>query len=422
MGKRGGWRHSPLFHNGGNKVKKTVCSVLLAITITCIYITNAVAEESINIEEIKKSGQMQITREYRDKYGRAVRMNIIPIIPNVMNVPIISIENFNIAEECIIDVIDNGSTTVIDDGSSICYTETNGENVRKIWIPSKKNLSYESESYNDISIQIKNNKEERKKTSEVKDVKSVYKMPNEIDYDYKYLDASNLTISSLLENAENEVNSILKDMNLELELYRFGIVFDNPEYYNLQIRQKLCGIPILGSISDSTMDLNIDNSGFTIPNEWKKRKHLWGEFDFPNWELKASDGKLFIACKPLKKGTVMVEDVPLCSVDNVIKEIEKYIYSGNIRNVYALRFGYCCFQNENENIVLFPVWQIECDYLYIPKKEILEYEYVVDQPVFSRKYYRTMYINAQTGNFLDPSILKENLFNCPKVITWNDVK
>ncbi len=402
-------------------MKKTVCSVLLAITITCISITNAVAEESINIEEIKKSGQMQITREYRDKYGRAVRMNIIPIIPNVMNVPIISIENFNIAEECIIDVIDNGSTTVIDDGSSICYTETNGENVRKIWIPSKKNLSYESESYNDISIQIKNNKEERKKTSEVKDVKSVYKMPNEIDYDYKYLDASNLTISSLLENAENEVNSILKDMNLELELYRFGIVFDNPEYYNLQIRQKLCGIPILGSISDSTMDLNIDNSGFTIPNEWKKRKHLWGEFDFPNWELKASDGKLFIACKPLKKGTVMVEDVPLCSVDNVIKEIEKYIYSGNIRNVYALRFGYCCFQNENENIVLFPVWQIECDYLYIPKKEILEYEYVVDQPVFSRKYYRTMYINAQTGNFLDPSILKENLFNCPKVITWNDV-
>lgn len=402
-------------------MKKTVCSVLLAITITCISITNVVAEESINIEEIKKSGQMQITREYRDKYGRAVRMNIIPIIPNVMNVPIISIENFNIAEECIIDVIDNGSTTVIDDGSSICYTETNGENVRKIWIPSKKNLSYESESYNDISIQIKNNKEERKKTSEVKDVKSVYKMPNEIDYDYKYLDASNLTISSLLENAENEVNSILKDMNLELELYRFGIVFDNPEYYNLQIRQKLCGIPILGSISDSTMDLNIDNSGFTIPNEWKKRKHLWGEFDFPNWELKASDGKLFIACKPLKKGTVMVEDVPLCSVDNVIKEIEKYIYSGNIRNVYALRFGYCCFQNENENIVLFPVWQIECDYLYIPKKEILEYEYVVDQPVFSRKYYRTMYINAQTGNFLDPSILKENLFNCPKVITWNDV-
>lgn len=402
-------------------MKKTVCSVLLAITITCISITNAVAEESINIEEIKKSGQMQITREYRDKYGRAVRMNIIPIIPNVMNVPIISIENFNIAEECIIDVIDNGSTTVIDDGSSICYTETNGENVRKIWIPSKKNLSYESESYNDISIQIKNNKEERKKTSEVKDVKSVYKMPNEIDYDYKYLDASNLTISSLLENAENEVNSILKDMNLELELYRFGIVFDNPEYYNLQIRQKLCGIPILGSISDSTMDLNIDNSGFTIPNEWKKRKHLWGEFDFPNWELKASDGKLFIACKPLKKGTVMVEDVPLCSVDNVIKEIEKYIYSGNIRNVYALRFGYCCFQNENENIVLFPVWQIECDYLYIPKKEILEYEYVVDQPVFSRKYYRTMYINAQTGNFIDPSILKENLFNCPKVITWNDV-
>lgn len=402
-------------------MKKTVCSVLLAITIACISITNAVAEESINIEEIKKSGQMQITRECRDKYGRAVRMNIIPIIPNVMNVPIISIENFNIAEECIIDVIDNGSTTVIDDGSSICYTETNGENVRKIWIPSKKNLSYESESYNDISIQIKNNKEERKKTSEVKDVKSVYKMPNEIDYDYKYLDASNLTISSLLENAENEVNSILKDMNLELELYRFGIVFDNPEYYNLQIRQKLCGIPILGSISDSTMDLNIDNSGFTIPNEWKKRKHLWGEFDFPNWELKASDGKLFIACKPLKKGTVMVEDVPLCSVDNVIKEIEKYIYSGNIRNVYALRFGYCCFQNENENIVLFPVWQIECDYLYIPKKEILEYEYVVDQPVFSRKYYRTMYINAQTGNFLDPSILKENLFNCPKVITWNDV-
>ena len=403
-------------------MKKTVCSVLLAITITCISITNAVAEESINIEEIKKSGQMQITREYRDKYGRAVRMNIIPIIPNVMNVPIISIENFNIAEECIIDVIDNGSTTVIDDGSSICYTETNGENVRKIWIPSKKNLSYESESYNDISIQIKNNKEERKKTSEVKDVKSVYKMPNEIDYDYKYLDASNLTISSLLENAENEVNSILKDMNLELELYRFGIVFDNPEYYNLQIRQKLCGIPILGSISDSTMDLNIDNSGFTIPNEWKKRKHLWGEFDFPNWELKASDGKLFIACKPLKKGTVMVEDVPLCSVDNVIKEIEKYIYSGNIRNVYALRFGYCCYIGENDEDVLFPIWQIECDYYYNPKEKTKDYKEDLEAAPIARLMYRTMIVNAQTAEFMDPVELKENLLICPNIITWEDAK
>ena len=365
---------------------------------------------------------MQITREYRDKYGRAVRMNIIPIIPNVMNVPIISIENFNIAEECIIDVIDNGSTTVIDDGSSICYTETNGENVRKIWIPSKKNLSYESESYNDISIQIKNNKEERKKTSEVKDVKSVYKMPNEIDYDYKYLDASNLTISSLLENAENEVNSILKDMNLELELYRFGIVFDNPEQYNLQIRQKLCGIPILGSISDSTMDLNIDNSGFTIPNEWKKRKHLWGEFDFPNWELKASDGKLFIACKPLKKGTVMVEDVPLCSVDNVIKEIEKYIYSGNIRNVYALRFGYCCYIGENDEDVLFPIWQIECDYYYNPKEKTKDYKEDLEAAPIARLMYRTMIVNAQTAEFMDPVELKENLLICPNIITWEDAK
>ena len=43
-------------------------------------------------------------------------------------------------------------------------------------------------------------------------------------------------------------------------------------------------------------------------------------------------------------------------------------------------------------------------------------------PITSGQYYSTMIINAQTGEFMDPIKLKENLLTCPNIITWEDAK
>lgn len=43
-------------------------------------------------------------------------------------------------------------------------------------------------------------------------------------------------------------------------------------------------------------------------------------------------------------------------------------------------------------------------------------------PVTSELYYRTMIVNAQTGEFVDPAKLMDRVFDCPDTITWEDVQ
>ena len=98
------------------------------------------------------------------------------------------------------------------------------------------------------------------------------------------------------------------------------------------------------------------------------------------------------------------------------------IRDGHIRNVYTLRFGYCCYPAQNEEIILYPVWEIECDYVFDPKQEMRIYPEDDGIPITSGRYYSTMIVNAQTGEFMNPIELKEKLLDCPKIIRWEDVQ
>ena len=60
--------------------------------------------------------------------------------------------------------------------------------------------------------------------------------------------------------------------------------------------------------------------------------------------------------------------------------------------------------------------------MFNPKKDMAVYEENKENPITSRLYYRTMMVNAQTGEFIDPVELKDNLLFCPDVITWEDIK
>ena len=116
------------------------------------------------------------------------------------------------------------------------------------------------------------------------------------------------------------------------------------------------------------------------------------------------------------------DDVPLADINRVFEAIQNKIEEGNIRNIYAIRFGYCCYIGENDEDVLFPVWQIECDYYYNPKEKTKEYKEDAEAAPIARLMYRTMIVNAQTGEFMNPAKLKENLLDCPKIITWEDIQ
>ena len=100
------------------------------------------------------------------------------------------------------------------------------------------------------------------------------------------------------------------------------------------------------------------------------------------------------------------------------------IQKGHIRNVYALRLGYGCYiTNESpETYVLYPTWICDCDYIGDPKEKINVSAYNIEKD-FNKKYtFKTLVINAQTGEMDDPYLSKKEQIFCPTIITWEDAQ
>ena len=86
------------------------------------------------------------------------------------------------------------------------------------------------------------------------------------------------------------------------------------------------------------------------------------------------------------------------------------------------RYG-CYITNESpETYVLYPTWICDCDYIGDPKEKINVSAYNIEKD-FNKKYtFKTLVINAQTGEMDDPYLSKKEQIFCPMIITWEDAQ
>ena len=75
---------------------------------------------------------------------------------------------------------------------------------------------------------------------------------------------------------------------------------------------------------------------------------------------------------------MVAEDIPLCSIEQIINSIEKEIKDGYIQSVYSLQFGYVVYSDpnisdwtkselEDEIFYLVPSWVAQCIFSENPK-------------------------------------------------------
>ena len=126
--------------------------------------------------------------------------------------------------------------------------------------------------------------------------------------------------------------------------------------------------------------------------------------------------QLFIGT--LTEQEMLSEDIPLCSLEQVIAGLEKKIEAGYLQRVFSLNFGYVLYNDPNfpddtrsafdaECFYAVPSWVIECAYMVDPKDTfVYDYEALIDKdPDISERTVvgaATITINAQTGEMLDP--------------------
>ena len=382
--------------------------------------------ERISVSELRKQVERmeRWKQNYKDDYGRSIGVDVEPIMNKIEKVPILMMDSPVISEENVYNAFQQESVSVLENDVAIDYTcidpETGGNVL--ISLVKEDNWLYPTPECGDIDLQISILDEKRDISSELVVLDGFFASPNEIDMNRSYLGEKSLTVNDGMELIERRMNELFPDYDLKFELFRFGVVNASEPYYSCAIRQKVYGIPILMCAKDPILNAGKEKLGFDPQKEWNSQRLKYGTYDKPSWVVKLSDKQFEILCRPLKIKNVIVDDVPLCGIEQVIHSIEEAIQKGYVRNVYTLRFGYCCYLDVNENIILCPIWEVECDYMFKPEQNMADYKENSEVPIPSRLYYRTMIVNAQTGEFMNPVELKEKLLDCPEIITWEDVQ
>lgn len=388
-------------------MKRKLFTFMFILTMIIINCANIKAEDFWRkIEDF--GNEIEWKKQYIDKYNREISVDIMLNIPTVNEVPILLAEKVNVIDK----IITPDDPIKEENGFAVVHYKTEDNYV-------DLTIGMTSQLNNYIMIETKNKSDNNEKHDNIVIENKTYTFE---EYELKNNVQLSESLNCIIDKMNSEIKKYIPNVDFDFSIYRAGI----DEYtgnYKCVLRQKMEGIPVLLGAWDTILKLNVKDINFDQPIEWSGESIFrYGDFFLPSWMLESDmDGNFSFLFWPIQEIKKMVNDVPLCNVNDIINCIEEKILDGYIRNVYSLRFGYCCYPTQNEEIILYPVWEVECDYLFNPKQEMSIYSENLGIPVTSGRYYSTMIINAQTGKFMDPIELKDNLLDCPQIITWDEL-
>jgi len=109
-------------------------------------------------------------------------------------------------------------------------------------------------------------------------------------------------------------------------------------------------------------------------------------------------------------------DVPFCPVDAVIQTAEQLISAGQLRTVDSMRLGYVVWLDQTNTYKLMPTWGIEGE-LFADAAADYRTPMTILTDIPSE--YANVYINAQTGELIDPwKSNKNRAYDAPSLIPW----
>ena len=387
-------------------MKKASC--VLIIVLLLLLEISAKAEWVSIVELRQQVDEMgRWIQNYTDTYGRQIEVDVLPMIPDVEVVPILRVEPLDVVPDQIHPDIPL-TTTNNEEGSRHYYDSETGE-----W------MHLHEVCKGTICIEYANQDISSKgETGQFGSLRGKSFCLDESNPDISYKERS--ILKGCAETISHVMKKIFPDKTPEYSFIWLEEISEDVPCVVLALRQKIAGIPVLMGAGDPVAYASEEEIFFSKPDRSDAAKiQLCNRLEADEKMISYLDGTCRLEIEPIRKIGQLEEDVPLCSFDKVQNTVEKLIQNGYIRRVYALRFGYCCYRDVEGGNVLYPVWQIECDYAFDPAKQLSPDE---NYPVMERMHYSTMIVNAQTGEFMNPVKLKDRLLDAPKVTSWKDVR
>ena len=304
--------------------KKIPALMLLCAIPWIIGMTKPVRAEYIGINELQTEANIEWKKDYVDRYGRTVSVDVTPIIPQVDKVPIQIMENQILPVENILNIYPQSMVQEEkreEDNVIIMNYLNQDKNERGAVYICQNDGNLVLFEYDDLNTKIK------KTTTKLESFSGIQYCSNEVERLYPYFDGYDFTVQDSIDCANQELGKFFPDYNLDLDIMWVTIVPNTRPCYVCTLRQKIDGIPILMGAGDIARGTNEKEMGFKFPKSWKtKGEEYWGGFIRSLWDFIAYvDGGYQIQFRPLKKVVSLVDDVPLCTFDEVISSVEKQI-------------------------------------------------------------------------------------------------
>ena len=187
--------------------------------------------------------------------------------------------------------------------------------------------------------------------------------------------------------------------------------------YYISFRQKLEGIPIYLEIGHKMLTTN---QTYVTQEVALKCQRIRG---IETNTLEYMDETSFILDTTwMREEKRIQEDVPLATLEDVMRALEKRIDEGYIRDIYALRLGYVCYLDDTSPDIyaLYPAWVCDCIYANSPREQIMEN--IVTDAFRENFRYEQIIVDAQTCDIQAGWIDRDEGLYHAEPMTWGKIQ
>lgn len=372
--------------------KMVLCSLLLFL---CLFLFSASAEPQCSIEEIKNDAISSWQATYKTKW-RTVEVNVQPTIPDVQSIPVLKVTPaFWIPTA--LDQVEWIAEIPHEEEGNDAFTLSSGDLYGEERTVAKKNVKVHTEN--------------------------IY-VP--LDADYPYAPQNDLTVHELkmkIQEIKSSMDNLAFDIDTE-HLFYVGIT----SYQSKQTEEAV--LPASMMVHLPIMLRNVPVWGHVITSvESHKDNELFYSPEIL-FTMRDADTYLMLG-RAVSEQAELTANVSLCPLNQVIQALEQEITAGHIRQVFSLDLGLALYNEPGKTrksgrdwmktagFYAAPTWRCTCLYSKLSKKDLPDSAFA--DPVTSM-YFKTIYVDAQTGRLIDPNNGKKGCGDYQGPISWKEMK
>ena len=392
--------------------------------------------DMVSISELRQQVEVmgRWTQTYDTPNGE-VSVDIPIIVPEVENMPILQVSAVmgkDVAEEKglhkSVDQENAGAGIFYDDFDILSKLNANVDDAAMIFCanPEEIDLAFLQVSHNDPNSMRMGSW----------DYSSDYYYPNEMNPETLFaeeneqpMSTANDALAVLLQNYYGKENADYDVDYVEVrgkarkrvgrtknDLGAYKKDYPKATYY-ISFRQKLEGIPIYLEIGHKMLTTN---QTYVTQEVALKCQRIRG---IETNTLEYMDETSFILDTTwMREEKRIQEDVPLATLEDVMRALEKRIEEGYIRDIYALRLGYVCYLDDTSPDIyaLYPAWICDCIYANSPREQIMEN--IVTDAFRENFRYEQIVVDAQTCDIQAGWIDRDEGLYHAEPMTWGKMQ